>query len=128
MAPSDPWRGGFDLCRPRTEEMRAFSQGTGTAQSGAATPRRRWWIVQRAASLRPVQGARVHGEMAAQGPTGEAAPRPDASLYAAFRSQRLFSSLDGLRGLSILAVLWHHVQIPAWFSGAVHGSRYGFLG
>ena len=50
------------------------------------------------------------------------------SLYDAFRAQRVFSSLDGLRGLSILAVLWHHADIPSWVHGAIPGSRYGFLG
>jgi peptidoglycan/LPS O-acetylase OafA/YrhL len=72
----------------------------------------------------------VHGEMAAREPqsSGEATQEPEGGLYAAFRRQRLFSSLDGLRGLSILAVLWHHAQIPGWFTRAVHGSAYGFLG
>jgi peptidoglycan/LPS O-acetylase OafA/YrhL len=48
--------------------------------------------------------------------------------YEAFRAQRVFWSLDGLRGLSILAVLWHHADIPAWVHRAIPGSGYGFLG
>jgi peptidoglycan/LPS O-acetylase OafA/YrhL len=32
--------------------------------------------------------------------------------YQAYRSTRFFSSLDGLRCLSILAVIWHHAGVP----------------
>jgi peptidoglycan/LPS O-acetylase OafA/YrhL len=51
-----------------------------------------------------------------------------ASSYDAFRAQRVFSSLDGLRAVSILAVLWHHADIPSWVHAAIPGSGYGFLG
>lgn len=40
--------------------------------------------------------------------------RPDSTAlkaYAAFQNTRVFSSLDGLRALSILAVIWHHARV-----------------
>ena len=45
------------------------------------------------------------------------------SAYDAYRSKRHFASLDGVRCLSILAVLWHHSPN----SGTVPATR-GFLG
>lgn len=49
-----------------------------------------------------------------------------ASLsFAAYQARRYFSSLDGIRALAILAVVWHHTTQPvAWLPGT---SR-GFLG
>lgn len=48
-----------------------------------------------------------------------------AAPWEAFRSQRTFGALDGLRALSILAVLWHHTwEIPTgWWA-----TERGFLG
>jgi hypothetical protein len=42
-------------------------------------------------------------------PSGRSGPADRA--YAAFLSVQRFANLDGLRGLSILAVLWHHAGI-----------------
>jgi len=39
-----------------------------------------------------------------------------APQHAAFMAQRQFGCLDGLRALSILAVIWHHT-VPAWLTG-----------
>jgi peptidoglycan/LPS O-acetylase OafA/YrhL len=36
--------------------------------------------------------------------------------HAGYLSQKRFGSLDGLRALSIVAVIWHHTQ-PQWFAG-----------
>lgn len=45
--------------------------------------------------------------------------------YAAFMAQRQFGSLDGLRALSILGVIWHHTA-PSWLTGAwVHAGSQG---
>jgi len=45
--------------------------------------------------------------------------------HAAFMAQRQFGSLDGLRALSILAVIWHHTA-PSWIAGAwVHAGSQG---
>ena len=55
------------------------------------------------------------------------APIPaTAALYADFMRTRMFGSLDGLRCLSILAVIWHHTKGDAlhWLPG----SNRGFLG
>ncbi|MDE2599777.1 MAG: acyltransferase [Rhodocyclaceae bacterium] len=41
---------------------------------------------------------------------------PDA--HARFMTQRRFGSLDGLRALSIVAVIWHHTA-PSWASSAL---------
>lgn len=49
----------------------------------------------------------------------------DATPYARFQATRTFGSLDGLRALSILAVLWHHTERGA--GGPTLGAR-GFLG
>jgi peptidoglycan/LPS O-acetylase OafA/YrhL len=50
---------------------------------------------------------------------------PAAEAHARFLQTRSFGSLDGLRGLSIIAVLWHHTHLgfPGWPI-----SRRGFLG
>jgi peptidoglycan/LPS O-acetylase OafA/YrhL len=48
---------------------------------------------------------------------------PDA--YSSFRAQRYFGSLDGLRALSILAVVWHHAGRDLNWLPA---SKNGFLG
>ena len=45
--------------------------------------------------------------------------------FAAFRARRFFTSLDGLRAISIIAVLWHHTVSP--FPALPITSR-GFLG
>ena len=45
--------------------------------------------------------------------------------YAAYRARRHFGSLDGIRALAIVAVVWHHSHPPALFNGV--GER-GFLG
>lgn len=44
------------------------------------------------------------------GPISEAMTEPEHSItpHERFRSTRFFASLDGLRCLSILAVIWHH--------------------
>lgn len=50
---------------------------------------------------------------------------PDADArYDAFAKRKHFASLDGLRGLSILAVLWHHARFDAWHEAGLlaHGS------
>lgn len=41
-----------------------------------------------------------------------------STSYGQFMSQRRFGSLDGLRALSIIAVIWHHTA-PAWVSHAL---------
>jgi peptidoglycan/LPS O-acetylase OafA/YrhL len=38
--------------------------------------------------------------------------------HAQFLSQRRFGSLDGLRAISVVAVIWHHTA-PGWMS-SVH--------
>ncbi len=54
------------------------------------------------------------------------APRiPAAEAHARFLETRSFGSLDGLRGLSIIAVLWHHTH--EGFRGWAISQR-GFLG
>lgn len=47
-------------------------------------------------------------------------------LFAAFRERRLFGSLDGLRAISVIAVIWHHTMghpadLPVLFSNGAHG-------
>ncbi len=49
-----------------------------------------------------------------------------ASAHDAFRARRYFGSLDGVRALSIVAVIWHHSDIP--FADAHPAWRRGFLG
>lgn len=56
--------------------------------------------------------------MSAVGVTARAAPLGDAyappTSYERFRSTKYYASVDGLRGLSILAVIWHHIAgIPS---------------
>ena len=54
---------------------------------------------------------------------------PESRGHDAFRSRRVFGSLDGLRGLSIAAVVWHHTQPEGQGLGAyVPAARLGFLG
>lgn len=48
----------------------------------------------------------------------------DANRFSAFRAQRFFGSLDGLRAASILAVVWHH----AGERGELPIAARGFLG
>jgi peptidoglycan/LPS O-acetylase OafA/YrhL len=48
--------------------------------------------------------------------------------YSAFRSRSIFGSLDGLRALSIIAVVWHHVPGENWLMRNLPGARFGFLG
>ena len=43
--------------------------------------------------------------------------------HSAFLAQKRFGSLDGLRAISILAVIWHHTQ-PQW----AHASEFAALG
>jgi peptidoglycan/LPS O-acetylase OafA/YrhL len=50
---------------------------------------------------------------------------PDPTAHDTFRATRLFGSLDGLRALSILAVLWHH---SANLEGLGQFASRGFLG
>ncbi len=45
--------------------------------------------------------------------------------YRSYRSRRYFRSLDGIRALSILAVVWHHTSAE---EGATSIVRLGFLG
>jgi peptidoglycan/LPS O-acetylase OafA/YrhL len=47
------------------------------------------------------------------------------SPYADFRAQSRFTALDGLRGISILAVIWHHTAAGL---GGIPLSDNGFLG
>jgi peptidoglycan/LPS O-acetylase OafA/YrhL len=51
-----------------------------------------------------------------------------SSAYDAFAGRRVFSSLDGLRCLSIATVVWHHSQVPALVYRLWPSSRFGFLG
>ena len=54
--------------------------------------------------------------------------RPDPAVvdpFARYQATRTFGSLDGLRAVSILAVLWHHAEVGP--GGSVLGAR-GFLG
>jgi peptidoglycan/LPS O-acetylase OafA/YrhL len=49
-----------------------------------------------------------------------------ADAHAAFRGGRHFGSLDGLRALSVIAVIWHHTigreaNLPALFAHGAHG-------
>jgi peptidoglycan/LPS O-acetylase OafA/YrhL len=55
-------------------------------------------------------------------------PAPEVRLpsYERFREIKIFNSLDGLRCLSIVAVVWHHVA-GHWLSG-VHLMSVGYLG
>ncbi|HTH94021.1 MAG TPA: acyltransferase [Rhodocyclaceae bacterium] len=46
------------------------------------------------------------------------AERSAAEAHADFLAQRRFGSLDGLRALSIAAVIWHH-SAPVWVSNAL---------
>lgn len=49
----------------------------------------------------------------------------DSEEYRLYRSRRHFHSLDGIRALSILAVVWHHTCADQW---DFRPSLYGFLG
>jgi peptidoglycan/LPS O-acetylase OafA/YrhL len=50
--------------------------------------------------------------------------------YDLYRSRRVFGSLDGLRALSIAAVVWHHTRSPgdAVLAAWIPAARLGFLG
>jgi len=50
------------------------------------------------------------------------------ALHDAYRVRRVFGSLDGLRGLSILAVIWHHALDADSKWRLIPGARLGFLG
>jgi len=52
-------------------------------------------------------------------------PRVAAASYEAYREQRFFASLDGLRCLSIVAVIWHHAGV---YDPSIPISTRGFLG
>lgn len=55
-----------------------------------------------------------------------AVPPPPPGPYDAFRRRRFFTNLDGLRALSILAVIWHHAAspvFPAWVPLVHEGKR-----
>lgn len=54
--------------------------------------------------------------------------RGTGASYAEFRSRETFGSLDGLRALSIIAVVWHHSPGDSWLTRSLPGSRFGFLG
>lgn len=54
------------------------------------------------------------------------ASAPSAAGHAAFRAVRHFGSLDGLRALSVIAVIWHHTvghdpRLPQLFAMGAHG-------
>ncbi len=49
----------------------------------------------------------------------------ELSSYEAYRETQLFKGLDGLRFLSILAVVWHHSPNR---TGVLSAERFGFLG
>jgi len=57
--------------------------------------------------------------------TSAAPAATGVEAYAAFQATRTFGSLDGLRAISILAVLWHHTDRGA--GGSILNAR-GFLG
>ncbi len=49
-----------------------------------------------------------------------------AAAFAEYRARRHFGSLDGLRALSVIAVIWHHTvghdpALPLLFSNGAHG-------
>jgi peptidoglycan/LPS O-acetylase OafA/YrhL len=48
--------------------------------------------------------------------------------YEAYRAVKVFSGLDGLRCLSILAVVWLHAGKSPWLERLFPASEYGFLG
>jgi peptidoglycan/LPS O-acetylase OafA/YrhL len=48
--------------------------------------------------------------------------------YEAYRAVKTFSGLDGLRCLSILAVVWLHAGESPWLQRVFPASGYGFLG
>jgi peptidoglycan/LPS O-acetylase OafA/YrhL len=53
----------------------------------------------------------------------------NGARYDAYRSRPSFGSLDGLRGLSIAAVVWHHTQPERGGLGDyLRGAHLGFLG
>jgi peptidoglycan/LPS O-acetylase OafA/YrhL len=51
-----------------------------------------------------------------------------SGTHAAFRAVRVFSGLDGLRCLSVLAVVWHHSANVPSVTRYFPAARYGFLG
>jgi peptidoglycan/LPS O-acetylase OafA/YrhL len=56
------------------------------------------------------------------------AAEPSVANHSAFRSRKTFGSLDGLRALSIIAVVWHHTPGESWLTRNVPASDFGFLG
>src|SRR5262245_57925158 len=52
----------------------------------------------------------------------------EPGTFEAYRRVRVFSALDGLRALSVLAVVWQHSPRPSTFTALFPASRYGFLG
>lgn len=55
-------------------------------------------------------------------------PMSGGDAHAAFRERRVFSSLDGLRCLCILAVIWHHTPYDPSLDAWLPAIRFGFLG
>lgn len=50
---------------------------------------------------------------------------PQADLFADFQGQKKFQALDGLRALSILAVVWHHTASPFMHGMATYVGTHG---
>lgn len=77
--------------------------------------------IEALSEVQPQLGSVEDGESTRDPSTGD--------LYRNYRAQTMFGSLDALRALSILAVVWHHASwIPEWFNELVPGATYGFLG
>jgi peptidoglycan/LPS O-acetylase OafA/YrhL len=49
-------------------------------------------------------------------------------FYQQFQKQRFFNSLDGLRFVSIIAVIWHHTAYNQGYLTSVSGFKDGYLG
>jgi peptidoglycan/LPS O-acetylase OafA/YrhL len=52
-------------------------------------------------------------------------PAHSASAYESYRQTRFFSSLDGLRAISILAVIWHHTASAGAAYAILHQGNQG---
>jgi peptidoglycan/LPS O-acetylase OafA/YrhL len=48
--------------------------------------------------------------------------------YETYRSVRVFSALDGLRAIAVLAVVWHHAAHDPTLLRVFPAARFGFLG
>src|SRR5579871_944638 len=48
-----------------------------------------------------------------------------ATAYGCYRKTRFFSSLDGLRAMSILAVIWHHTASAGVARAILHQGNQG---